>query len=93
MQGKHVVLEINTVLAMEDFLECELLFLVNRKKRTMHMRVFLVTVDNERYDVFFTIFVSHETIDVLCPFLYLWHSADMLIALLTLEIHLLVAKG
>ena len=93
MQSKHVVLEINTVLTMEDFLERKLLFLVDRKKGTMHMRVLLVTVDDERYDVFFTIFVGNETIDVCCPLLYFWHSSDVFISLLTLEINLLVAKG
>src|SRR5574344_318014 len=93
MQGKHVVLEINTVLTMEDFLERKLLFLVDRKKGTMHMRVLLVTVDDERYDVFFTIFVGHEAIDVRRPLLYLRHSADVFIPLLALEIYLLVAKS
>ena len=93
MQGKKIVLVIYAVLTMEDFLEGELIILINRKKRTVDMRIFLIAVDDEGDEVFLSLFICHKAVDVLCPLLYFWHSTDMLVTFLAFKIHLLIAKG
>ena len=93
MQGKKIVLVIYAVLTMEDFLEGELLVFVNRQKRTVDVRIFLIAVDDEGDDVFLSIFICHKAVDILCPLLYFGHSTDMLVATLAFKIYLLIAKG
>ena len=78
---------------MEDFLEGELLILINWKKRTVDVRILLIAVDDEGDDVFLSIFICYKAVDVLCPLFYFWHSTDMLVATLTFKINLLIAKG
>ena len=93
MQGKKIVLVIYAVLTMEDFLEGELLILINRQERTVDVRIFLIAVDDEGDDVFLSIFICHKAVDVLCPLFYFWHSTDVIITILAFKIHLLIAKG
>ena len=93
VQGKKVVLVIYAVLTMEDFLEGKLLIFINRKERTVDVRILLIAVDDEGDDVFLSIFISHKAVDVLCPLFYFGHSTDMLIATLAFKIYLLITKG
>ena len=93
MQGKKIVLVIYTVLTMKDFLEGELFILINRQKRTVDMRIFLIAVDDEGDDVFLSIFICHKVVDVLCPLFYFGLSLDMLVATFAFKIYLLIAKG
>ena len=58
----------------------------------MDMRVFLVQMDNEREDILFTPFASHEIIYVTRPILNLRHSFYMSVAILSIKINLLSAK-
>ena len=93
MQCKKIVLVIYAVLTMEDLLEGELFILINRKKRTVDVRIFLIAVNDEGDDVFLSIFICHKAVDVLCPLFYFWHSPDMLVATLAFKIYLLITKG
>ena len=93
MQGKQIVFIVYAVLTMEDFLEGKLLILINRKERTVDVRILLIAMDDEGDDVFLSIFICHKAIDVLCPLFYFGHSPDMLVATLAFKIYLLIAKG
>ena len=93
MQGKKIVLVIYAVLTMEDFLEGELLILVNRKKRTVDVRILFIAVNDEGDDVFLSIFICHKAVDVLCPLFYFWHSPNVIITTFAFKIYLLIAKG
>lgn len=93
MQGKKIVLIIYAVLTMEDFLEGEFFIFINRKKRTVDVRILLIAVDDEGDDVFLSIFICHKAVDVLCPLFYFGHSPDMFIATFAFKIHFLIAKG
>ncbi len=61
VQGKKIVLVIYAVLTMEDFLEGELLIFINRKERTVDVRILLIAVDDEGDDVFLSIFICPQS--------------------------------
>ena len=93
VQGKKIVLVIYAVLTMEDFLEGELLIFIYRQKRTVDVRILLIAMNDERDDVFLSIFICHKAVDVLCPLFYFWHSPDVIITTFAFKIYLLIAKG
>ena len=57
------------------------------------MRVLLVTVNYKGNDVFLSIFICHEAINVTCPFFYFRHTPYMFVTSFALKANYLIAEG
>ena len=70
----------------------EFISFVYRKKCEMSVRIGLIEVDNERYDILFTISSGEEIIHILCPVLNILCSLDMRIVSSLRQINRLTAE-
>ena len=74
----HVKLaQCKLVLSMEYLLVFELVLFVDRQQGAVDVWVFLIQMDDERHDVFFSELVPDELVHILCPSLYLWFPYKM----------------